>query len=138
MIFDVGFPITDGAILGELRTGLNAAWGAGLSVGRKRPETMTRRVVTLRNDSGPQEGVQSFRRYGVNVWADNSLDAEKIALDAMRLCRLLPRNIESITLADSFSGPYEIEDDPAYTVADKNLFHFYFAFRVGVKGSNPV
>lgn len=98
---------------------------------------MTRRVVTLRNDSGPQEGVQSFRRLGVNVWADNSLDAERITIDAMRLCRLLPRNVDGITSADSFSGPFEIEDDPQYTVATKDLFHFYFAFRVGVKGSDP-
>jgi hypothetical protein len=93
---------------------------------------MPRRLVTIRNDSGPAEDVRSLRRYGINVWADDSLEAEKIALDAMKACRA---RMGPVVHADEFTGPYEVSDDPAYTVAGKTLTHFYFAFRATVRGN---
>ena len=132
----VRFPISDGAIVTALRTGLTAKWSSGLTVSPKLPPTKTRRMVTVRNDSGPQEGVTSRRRYGVNVWADTSVDAENMALDAMSVLQTLPTGTP-IVATDSFSGPFEVDDDPPYVVASKNLTHYYFAFRASVKGSSP-
>lgn len=135
-IRDIRFPISDGVIVTALRVGLAVKWAAGLFAGTKLPDTKTRRMAIVRNDSGPQDGSSSRRRYGVNIWADSSVDAENMALDAMSICRLLPGGI--ITATDSFSGPFEISDDPQYSVGGKNLTHFYFTFRASVKGSKPV
>jgi hypothetical protein len=134
------FPITDGVIVSALRVGLTAKWGAtGLTVQPKLPAATlrTRRMVTVRNDSGPQDGASSRRRYGVNVWADSSADAENIALDAMAILRLIPGG-KPITATDGFSGPFEVDDDPQMTVATKNLTHFYFVFTASVKASSSI
>lgn len=136
-IADVKFPGTDGVVVSNIRTRLVAnGFATGLTVQRKRPDTMTKRVVTVRNDSGPQDLTRSMRRYGVNGWSDDSDDCEKMLLEAMAGLRLIP-GTGSIVLADSFTGPFEIEDDPQITVGGKNLYHFYCALRVGVKGAKP-
>jgi hypothetical protein len=129
-VLDVLFPVSDGAIADRIRTQLSS-W-VGLIVQRQRPEQMPRRLVTVRNDSGPAEDVRSLRRYGINVWADDVLEAEKIALDAMKACRA---RMGPVVHTDEFTGPYEVPDDPAYTVAGKTLTHFYFAFRATVRGN---
>jgi len=133
-ISDIRFPISDGVVVTALRAGLSVEWAA--LVQPKLPTDKVRRMVTVRNDSGPQDGRSSRRRYGVNVWADSSVDAENMALDAMSVCRLIADGTP-ITATDSFSGPFEIPDDPAYVVGDKNLTHYYFTFRASVKGSKP-
>jgi len=133
-IVDVKFPITDGTIVTAIRTALTTSWSTGLTVQRKRPDTMTKRVVTVRNDSGPQYR-QAQRRYGINVWADTSVDAEQIALDAMAALRTLA-GTGPITATDNFSGPFEINDDPQMTVGTENLTHYYFTFRITLRGTN--
>lgn len=133
-ILDVEHPITDGTIVTWLRAALTG-W-SGLTVQRKLPPTHTRRMVTVRNDSGPIEGSIARRRYGINVWADTSEDAEQLALDAMSTLRLIP-GTGAVVATDQFTGPFEIEDEPAFTVAGKILTHFYFAFRVSVRGTQP-
>lgn len=136
-ISDVEFPISDGVVVAALRAGLIAkGWGSGLTVARKLPDTKTRRMVTVRNDSGPQDEGVSRRRYGFNFWADDSSDAENMALDGMSVLRLLPGGIVAAT--DGFSGPFEVEDDPQYVVAGKNLFHQYATCRVSIRGNKPV
>lgn len=133
-IRDIRFPITDGLIVTALRAGLTTEWAA--TVQPKLPDTKVRRMVTVRNDSGPQDGRSSRQRFGVNLWADSAVDALNMALDAMSLCRLLADGTP-ITATDSFAGPFEIEDDPAYVVGNKNLTHYYFTFRASSKGSKP-
>lgn len=135
-VSDIRFPISDGVIVAALKAGLAVKWGAGLSGGTKLPGTKTRRMFTVRDDSGPQEGRLSRRRQGVNIWADSPVDALNMALDAMSICRLLPGGI--ITATDSFSGPVEISEDTPYVVGGKDLTHYFFAFRASVKGSKPV
>lgn len=134
LIADVRFPISDGVLVTGLRSGLSGKWGP-LTVGTQLPATKTRRMVTVRDDSGPQENSVSRRRQGVNVWADSLVDAQNLALDAMAVCRLLPGGV--IAATTTFSGPYEIEDDPQLTVGNKNLFHYYFVFTAHVKGNRP-
>lgn len=134
-IADVRFPVTDGLLVSHTRTHLIATgFGTGLTVQRKLPDTKTRRMVTFRNDSGPQDLTRSLRRYGINGWSDDSLDAEKMLIEVMAGLRLLP-GVGAIKFTDSFTGPFEIDDDPPITVGNQNLTHFYCALRVGVKGS---
>lgn len=136
LIYDVRFPISDGLIVAALRTALTPDW-VGLAVSPKLPDTKARRMVTVRNDSGPSLGRVSRRRYGVNVWADSSVDAENLALDAMSVCGRLADGL-LVCSVDSFTGPFEVDDDPQMTVGAKNLTHFYFAFRASVKGNESV
>jgi hypothetical protein len=132
-VYDIEFPISDGTVIAGLKAGLTS-W-SGLSVQRTRPDTMTKRVVTVRNDSGPQEGAQSRRRYGINIFADSSVDAENLALDAMREARRLA-GIGPITATDQFAGPFEIEEDPEFVFGGVLMAHFYFTFRCSVRGTN--
>lgn len=131
---DQSWPSTDGGMVDLLRAELTA-WSDGLTVGRKRPQTMTRRVITVRNDGGPSAGKLSLRRYGVNVWADNDLTnnsgdpakkAEELALKCMSI-------LSPVVDPDSFTGPFEVEDDPAYVVNGKQLGHYYFTFGLSVR-----
>lgn len=92
-------------------------------------------MVTVRDDSGPDDGVQSRRRYGFNVWAESALKAEKLALLCMAILRSAADG-RPITLVDQLSGPYEIEDDPQLVVANKNLSHYFFTGRITVRGIN--
>ena len=130
--FSVRFPISDGAVVVALKGGLTG-W-TGLTVQPKLPDVMTKRVVTVRNDSGPQELSRASRRYGVNVWADSSVDAENLALDAMQALTLLSDGSPFLSVG-SFTGPFEIPDSPAYTFGNASMTHFYFAFQGTVKGS---
>lgn len=131
LVYDVEFGITDGLVVSCVRDSL-ADFSSGLTVQRTLPTVKTRRMATVRNDSGPQEGVLSFRRYGVNVWADSSTDAELMAHAAMSGLRRLP-GTALVKATDSFSGPFEVEDDVPIAVGVKPLTHFYFAFRLVAK-----
>lgn len=141
LIYEVKPPVADGAIVTAFRAGLIAAgWGSGLTVQRKLPDTLTRRMVTVRNDGGPSVR-QSLRRYGINVWADDSLDAEKIAAECSLLARKLP-GTSPFVATDNFVDPIEIleagdavGDDARFTVGGKTLTHFYFPFRATLRGA---
>lgn len=132
------FPPVTGRVCEILRTGLTGSaelYAADVTVQPNLPDTKTARMVTVRDDSGPDDGVQSRRRYGFNVWAVSAIEAEKLAL----LCMAILRNAADgapITLVDLLSGPYEIEDVPQLTVGSKNLSHYFFTGRISVRGSN--
>lgn len=133
----IRFPLGDGVIVAALKSALHTKWGAtGFTVTPKLPAVNTRRMVTVRDDSGPQDGRNARRRYGINVWADSAEDAKNIALDVLSIAHVLPDGL-TVTATDSFTGPYEIEDDPAYVVDGKQLIHYYCAFRASIKGSTP-
>lgn len=130
------FPISDGIIVASLKAGLTTIWGAtGLTVQQKLPATKTRRMVTLRDDSGTAVGRTQPRRQGVNVWADSAADAINVALDAIHICQTTLPTGTVISATDQFAGPYEIDDDPQYTVGGKNLTHYYFTFVATVKAA---
>ncbi len=135
------FPISDGLIVAALRSGLAATWGSigTLTVGTKVPATKTRRMVTVRDDSGLAVGRTQPRRQGINVWADSSVDALNLALDAMEICQAELPTGDVIVAVDGFTGPFEIDEDVPYTAAvsgvTKSLFHFYFTFVCTVKAA---
>jgi len=131
--YAIRFPITDGIVVGWLEAAL-ASYSSGLTVQRTMPATSTRRMVTVRNDSGPEEGFQSRRRYGINVWADSAVDPENMCLDAMKYIRTAPNGLP-VTAVDELSGPYQIDDETPLVVGKKSLAHFYFTFRLSVRGA---
>lgn len=128
------FPITDGVIVTTLRTALTAKWGAtGLTVGTKLPATKTRRMVTVRDDSGTATGRTQPRRQGINVWADDPVNALDMALDVIHFAEeLLPgaklAGVTIISATSGFVGPQEVSDEVPYIVDGKNLTHYYVAF----------
>lgn len=129
-IAEARFPIVEGAILAAFRDELG--W-SDLTVQLQLPETMPKRLVTMRDDSGPQAMSTALQRKGVNVWADSFLDSKNLALDCMAACRLLPRLVGPVKAVSEFVGPYEVTDDPKFTFGSTPLIHHYFAFAVTVK-----
>lgn len=135
------FPISDGVIVTALRSGLSSTWGTSgtLTVGTKVPATKTRRMVTVRDDSGQAVGRTQPRRQGINVWADSSVDALNLALDAMKVCETVLPTGSVIVAANQFTGPFEIEEDVPYVVlvsgVSKSLIHYYFTFIATVKAA---
>jgi hypothetical protein len=129
---NVSFPVTTGTIATFLRTSL-ASW-TSLIIAPKRPATMPKRFLSIRDDGGTQTGLHMVNRYGVNVWADSAVDAEKIARDAMADLRSLP-GTGSFKSTGTYFGPIEVEDDPAYTFGTVTMSHFYFSFAAVLKGT---
>lgn len=126
------FPISvPGDMLTTYRTEL-AAW-TGLSCLPERPATMPKRLLTLREDGGPDSGTGlGLWGYGVNVWADSRTDAKGIAVDAMSVTLTFPGEGQVKRILNMV-GVREVEDDPQYTYNGKPLHHFYFSFDALVK-----
>jgi len=131
------YPPTTGKLCAVLRTALTAssmAYSSGVTVAPELPGTKTARMVTVTDNSGPDDGVQTRRRYGVNVWARRQ-DAESLALLCMAILRSCADG-QPITATDSFSGPYAVIDDPAYVVGSDELVHMFFTLRVSARGTD--
>ena len=134
------FPIVTGPLVSIARAGLIArSWSDGLTVRTKKPagtvaDPLTRRMVAVRNDGGPTEGRTALLRVGVNVWADDPIEAERIALDLVSIFQACPNGVV-VTATSGFSLPYEVPVDVPITAGNKNLTNFYFSFRCGVKAS---
>lgn len=131
------FPSTTGTVVLAFRTGLTASglpYATGVTVQPELPAAKTIRMVTVRDDSGPDDGAQTRRRQGVNVWAEDSVTAENLALLLMAIARNMP-NGQPITATDQFSGPFRIDDETPVVVASKPLEHYYFTFRLSARGS---
>lgn len=134
---DLIFTPVTGRVCEVLRSGLTASlegYASGVTVQPKLPATKAARMVTVRDDSGPDDGVQSRRRYGFNVWATSAIEAEKLALLCMAILRNAPDG-KPITRVDQLSGPYEIDDEPQMTAEGKNLAHYFFTGRITVRGT---
>jgi hypothetical protein len=131
------FPPTTGklcSVLREALAGSSSPFASGVAVAPELPETKTARMVTVMDNSGPDDGAQTRRRYGVNVWAARA-DVELLALTCMAVLRSCPDG-KPITATDSFTGPFRVADDPAYVVGGNNLVHFFFTLRVSARGSD--
>lgn len=135
--------ISDGLIVQTMLDWLIEEWEDGLTVSRTLPSTKTRRMVTLRDDSGTIVNRVQGKAQGVNVWADSVVDAMNLALDAMAICQAeLPGSRVGngpvvIAATREFSGPFEVEDDVPYIVEvageQKSLTHMYFTFTADTK-----
>lgn len=132
----IEFPISTGLIVSKVKAALTASSNPisnGVGVSGRLPDVTKRtaRMVTFRDDSGPREGVLSRRRYGVNVYASNAVDAEKLANLVMSI--LSDSANAALPAFDSFSGPYEIPDESPVVVGGVDLANFYFTFRASVR-----
>jgi hypothetical protein len=131
---DIEFQLSTVPLLSILDAGLEADWSEGLSSGGDIPDPKTARMVTVRDDSGPQDLVQERRRQGINCWAAPG-EVERFARACMRIFRV--HRGGGIHL-DQFSGPFEVSDETPYVVDGVELAHFYFTCRASVKGTQPV
>lgn len=142
LVVDVLFPIATGHVIGRLGDMLAArgeSAAADVSVWRVLPPKgeRSKRMVTVRDDGGPVEGVQSRRRLGFNVWAESSVKAERLALICMGLVGSMADG-SPVTAVDSVSGPFEVLEasKDLLTVDGDTLAHYYFSARVSVRGSD--
>ena len=139
-VVDVLFPITSGLVVAALATALDAraeSYASDVSVSRVLPPALERtaRMVTVRDDGGPKDGIQSRRQLGFNVWAETSVAAEQLALLCMALVEAMPDG-QPITFVDNVSGPFDVVDDSTdlLVVDGTTLSHFFFTARVSVRG----
>lgn len=139
-VLEVEFPITTGVVVASFKAALSASsrpYASGVKVQPKLPAkaSWANRMVTVRDDSGPDDATQTRRRQGVNVWAETSVYAEKLALFLMAAARAMPDG-DPVTATDSFSGPFEVVDEASdlLTVGNTTLSHFFFTFRLSARG----
>ncbi len=131
-ISDARFPIIEGPVLEAFKEELS--WSS-LTVQLMRPDIMPKRLVTMRDDSGPQSVSTALHRKGINVWADSFIDSKNLALDVMQVARRLPLLVGPVKAVSEFVGPYEVADEPEFTFNGKPLVHHYFAFAITVKAT---
>jgi hypothetical protein len=132
------FPSTVGIAVRVIRNGLEVSdrpEASDVTVLPKLAGTKTRRMVTVRDDSGPDDQTQTRRRHGVNVWAEDAVTAEALALLCMAILRSCADG-KPVTHTDEFSGPYEVTEDPPYMVGDDELAHYFFTFRMSARGAD--
>jgi hypothetical protein len=139
-VIEVLFPIATGPVIAGLKTflaGRGEAYASNVFCGTKFPVTKQARMVTVRDDSGPTEGVLARRQLGFNVWAESAVNAELLALLLMAGLRTLP-NGDPITAVDDMSGPFEITDEQTdlLVVGSTTLTHYFFTARVSVRGAD--
>lgn len=131
-ISDARFPIIEGAVLDAFKEELD--WST-LTVQLMRPDNMPKRLITMRDDSGPQSVSTALHRKGINVWADSFIDSKNLALDVMRVARRLPLLVGPVKAVSEFVGPYEVPDEPEFTFNGTSLVHHYLAFALTVKAT---
>lgn len=136
------FPVVTGAVC----AGLDAALGArtepyteDVTVVPKLPPEgeRTARMVTVRFDGGPQDGPLQSNGFGFNVWAETSVNAEKLARMCMGVLPAIANGAPVVRVA-GFTGPFEITDETTdlLTVDGVTLSHFYFACQVTSRGTD--
>lgn len=141
-VLRVLFPITTGSLVSGLSVALEArdeSYAADVAVSRVLPSAPERvkRMVTIRDDGGPQDGTIQRHGYGFNVWAESSTKAEMLA----RLCMgILPTLADGapIVRVSSLTGPFEVIDSgkDLMVVDGKTLSHYYFACQVSSRGTD--
>jgi len=82
---------------------------SGVVVSNAVPATRPARLVTIRRDGGPEDGVFDRPRFGVNVWAATEKDAADLARLVTALFRLLPGDGVCVNVRQA-SGPSAIPD----------------------------
>lgn len=128
---EVTYPASTGPVVRALRTFLTAGGWTGVTVQPKLPATKTARMVTVRDDGGtPRDGI-SRRRHGFNIWANDPVDAQNLAIAVANGCR------SALTAVD-VSDPIEITDDAdEHTiVAGKPLAHYFVSAVLIIRASN--
>lgn len=126
---DVTFPSSLGTVVRGLRASLSAF--PGVVVQPKLPDVKKRLMVTVRDDGGTPRNGLSRRRHGFNVWADDPVEAENLAIAVANACRSRFRALE-------VSDPIEVSDstDDVLTVGEKTLTHYFLSAVILVRADN--
>lgn len=139
---DVLFPLVTGVVVSGVKSALGArpeSYASGVVVQPKLPPEAYRaqRMVTVRNDGGPTEGVLRRHRYGFNVWAESPVNAEKLANLCMAVLPALADG-DPLVAVQEFTGPFEVVDDltDILTVGGVTLSHYYFSCVVSYRGTD--
>lgn len=130
---DITFPSTVGPVVRAQRDWLaSRGWAAAkaVTVQPKLPATKTARMVTVRDDGGADQNGVERRRHSLNVWADDPVEAEKLARDVAAGCRfeLHATNISVLEVED--------DTDEVLTVGGKTLTHYLVACTLLVRAIN--
>jgi len=136
------FPIVTGAIVAGLSVALEARpelYASDVLVRPKLPPKGERvpRMVTVRDDGGPQNGPVQRHGFGFNVWAENGVAAERLARMCMGILPTLADGAPVVRVSD-LTGPFEVVDESSdkLTVDGDTLHHYYFACQVTSRGSD--
>lgn len=134
------FPIVTGEVVAGLKSGLAArpeTYCSNVLVQPKLPDAKQARMVTVRADGGPQEDMIQRHGYGFNVWAESSVNAEKIARMCMGILPTLADGTPIVRVAN-LSGPFEVIDDGTdlLVVGSTTLSHYYFSAQVWSRGAD--
>lgn len=128
---DITFPSSLGVVVRGIRDYLTGTGWTGVTTRPKLDETKTARMVTVRDDGGtPRNGV-SRRRHGFNVWVNDPVDAEKLAIAVTDCCRASFAALE-------VSDPVDVTDDTdSRTLVDgKPLTHYFVSAVLLIRASN--
>ncbi len=139
---DVLYPIVTGPVIAGLKaflTGRGESYASSVGVSRVLPPAAERttRMVTVRDDGGPQVGVQERRQLGFNVWAESTVNGELLARLLMAGVQSLPDG-DPITFVDEVNGPFEVVDTQSdlLVVSGVTLAHYFFTARVSARGTD--
>jgi hypothetical protein len=90
-------------------TGRPEAYVSGVKVDNKIPNPRPNRLVQIRRDGGPEDGVFDNPRFGVNVWAASEKDVANLARLVAALFRQLPGDGVCVAMRQ-LSGPSSVPD----------------------------
>lgn len=126
---DITFPSSLGTVVRAVRASLTGF--PGVVVQPKLPDVKSRLMVTVRDDGGtPRNGV-SRRRHGFNVWADDPVTAENLAIAVADACRT---DLGALDVTD----PIEVSDatDDVLTVGGNALTHYFLSAVILIRATN--
>lgn len=128
---DITYPSTVGVVVTGTRAYLTGTGWTGVTVQPKLPATKTARMVTVRDDGGVGRNGLLARRHGFNIWADNPVDAENLAIAVTDCCRASFAALE-------VSSPLEVTDgtDDVMVVGGKTLTHYFVSAVINVRANN--
>ena len=128
---DIVYPASTGPTVRATRAFLTAKGWTGVTVQPKLPTTMTARMVTVRDDGGTGRDGVSRRRHGFNIWANDPVTAQNLAIAVATGCRGALR-------ATEVTDPIDVTDDTdeRTLVAGKPLTHYFVSAVLVVRATH--
>lgn len=128
---DITFPSSLGPVVRGVRDYLTGTAWTGVTTQPKLPATKTARMVTVRDDGGTPANGLSRRRHGFNIWANDPVTAENLAIAVADCCRASLAALE-------VSDPIDVTDDTdtRTLVAGLPLTHYFVSAVLLIRASN--
>lgn len=128
---DITYPATVGPFVFGMRAYLSGAGWSGVTVTPKRGTAASARMVTVRDDGGTGRDGVSRRRHGFNIWANDAVTAQDLAIAVANGCR---QAFDAVEVSD----PVDVTDDTdTRTLVDgKPLTHYFLSTVTPVRARN--